>query len=166
MGEGPPWNPKAMANLFLDWFDQRRQRITPLKLQKCLYFCHADYLQNTGVPLVSEEFEAWRYGPVLPSVFQAFKHYAGQEIDGRATRFDPATLASTCPVATLDSEQYSVLREIFDLYAPVDGGYLSSVSHRPGGPWSEALRLFDDHRNINRRISNDLIAARHKPIAH
>ena len=166
MGEGPPWNPKAMANLFLDWFETQRRIVTPLKLQKTLYFCHADFLQNHGVSLVTEEFEAWTYGPVLPSVFHAFKHYSGQPILTRASQFDPVTLSSFRPIAHLDSRQIGALRPIFELYAPVDGGHLSSVSHRPGGPWSEALRLFNEHRNINRRISNDLIASRHKSLAH
>lgn len=166
MTEGPPWKPKAMANLFLDWFEGRHQPVTPLKLQKMLYFCHADFLQRTGGALISEEFEAWRYGPVLPSVFHAFKHRAGQEIRSRAVQFNPANLQSSVPVAHLDSSSEAVLIPIFELYAPVDAGFLSRLSHRQGGPWGEALSAFAAHQNINRRISNDLIAAYHKSLAH
>lgn len=151
-----------MANLFLDWFAARQQTVTPLKLQKILYFCHADFLVRTGYPLVAEEFEAWRYGPVLPSVYQAFKKSVGCGIRGRATHFDPITLRSSQPVAALDGRYEAIIRPIFDIYAPVDAGCLSAVSHADGGPWCEALRLFGEHRNINRRISSELIRSRHR----
>jgi uncharacterized phage-associated protein len=160
--DGPPWAPKAIANLFLDWFEHSQERVTPLKLQKVLYFCHADFLQRTGSPLVSEEFEAWRYGPVLPSVFHAFKKWTGNAIPDRATQFDPATCETHIPLAELDPFTETILRPIFDVYAPVEGGHLSGVSHRAGGPWSEAVRLFSLYQNINRRISNELIASRHR----
>ncbi len=39
--------------------------VTPLKLQKLLYYCQGYALALTGKPLFPEPVEAWRYGPVV-----------------------------------------------------------------------------------------------------
>ena len=42
--------------------------ISPMKLQKLLYFTYKHYLKSTnGIPLFAERFEVWKYGPVLPT---------------------------------------------------------------------------------------------------
>ena len=38
--------------------------LTPLKLQKILYYAQGWSYVWDGVPLFEEEFEAWQYGPV------------------------------------------------------------------------------------------------------
>jgi len=50
--------------------------ITPLKLQKLIYFLHGWHLAFTDKPAVSERFLAWRYGPVLDSIYREFRHFA------------------------------------------------------------------------------------------
>lgn len=49
--------------------------ITNLQLQKILYIAHMIHMGRTGQPLIDDEyFEAWDYGPVLPSVY---RHVSG-----------------------------------------------------------------------------------------
>lgn len=43
--------------------------ISNLKLQKLLYFSWLEYYKRNGTPLFEEEFQAWKYGPVVPSVY-------------------------------------------------------------------------------------------------
>ncbi len=43
--------------------------ISNLKLQKLLYFAWIEYYQETGTHLFEEPFQAWKYGPVVPSVY-------------------------------------------------------------------------------------------------
>ncbi len=43
--------------------------ISNLKLQKILYFSWLEYYKRHGKPLFEEEFQAWKYGPVVPSVY-------------------------------------------------------------------------------------------------
>jgi uncharacterized phage-associated protein len=49
--------------------------VTNLSLQKLLFYCHAYHLAFTDLPLIDENFEAWTYGPVAPSVY---KYYLGK----------------------------------------------------------------------------------------
>jgi len=160
-GVGPPYSAKAFANTLLNWADDLGVPVTPLKLQKLLFFIHADYLCRFGDPLISEEFEAWNYGPVVPSVYAQFKEFSRQPITKRAVTFSPITRLSAVLVAHLDGPVSDRVRPLFNLYIHVDAGLLSALSHSAGGPWERAFQQFEDHRNINRVISNELILSTH-----
>lgn len=49
--------------------------ITPLKLQKLLYYAQAWSLVFRGKALFYEDIEAWVHGPVIPLVYQRYKHH-------------------------------------------------------------------------------------------
>ena len=61
----------------------KERNISPMKLQKILYFVAAEYQKNTGKSLFSERFETWQYGPVLRSVYSEFRPFSRDYI----TRF-------------------------------------------------------------------------------
>lgn len=164
-GVGAPYSAKAFANLVLDWAEDQSVPVTPLKLQKMLFFVHADYLCKYGSALINEEFEAWNYGPVVPSVYAQFKEFSRQPITKRAVTFDPISRTSSIKVAQLDGLTSGRVREIFDIYIGVEGGVLSGLSHRSDGPWDQARKQFEANKNINRVISNNLIAAAHNSAA-
>ena len=46
-----------------------------MKLQKLLYYVQGYSLALTGKPAFSDQIEAWRYGPVVESVYQEYKKY-------------------------------------------------------------------------------------------
>lgn len=64
---------------FIIWFVNTRtsdKTLTPLKLQKILYYVQANHLAtHNGVPLFSDPIEKWQYGPVVPSVYHEFKDF-------------------------------------------------------------------------------------------
>ncbi len=43
--------------------------LTPMQLQKLLYYCQAHHLAKLGTPLFEEDFEAWPTGPVCPMLY-------------------------------------------------------------------------------------------------
>lgn len=47
--------------------------ITNLKLQKILYFAQSAYLALNNKELFPDEIEAWKYGPVISSVYHKYK---------------------------------------------------------------------------------------------
>lgn len=59
-------------------------KITPMKLQKLLYYVCVKYVKETGEIPISEPFEVWRYGPVVPSVYSEFKPYRANPIKALA----------------------------------------------------------------------------------
>lgn len=57
--------------------------ISPLKLQKLLYYCQAWHITIFDEKIINEDFEAWAHGPVLRSVYKRFAgfHYMNESID-------------------------------------------------------------------------------------
>jgi uncharacterized phage-associated protein len=155
---------KGLANLFLDWSAAGDRPLSPMKIQKLLFFAHADFLIRVGRPLVKQEFEAWDYGPVIPSVYREFKRFKDQPITDKALSFNPISAApevSSCKLSLVDLE---VVRRIFDFYSRLDAIHLSQLSHEFEGVWRQARSLFASGLNMDRRISNDLIVRHHRPI--
>ena len=68
-----------VANFFLAEAPEEDQ-MTNLKLQKLCAYAQAISLAYAGCPLFEEELEAWTHGPVVPSVYNAFKDYAKSHI--------------------------------------------------------------------------------------
>lgn len=111
--------------------------ITPMKLQKLVYFTYRDYLKSAGTPLFSERFEAWRYGPVVSSIYDRYKNYGSNAIRQYATENDGQTILTvneaTSPVF------YGVIENVWNHCKSFDGIYLSSLTHQSGTAWSKAI---------------------------
>lgn len=60
---------------YIVWYVESQQlgTITPLKLQKILYYVSTTFLKKNDIPLFSENFEKWQYGPVVTDVYHTFK---------------------------------------------------------------------------------------------
>ena len=56
------FSPKAIANFFLSLAKQSGEAITPMKLQKLVYYAHGWFAGHTGTPLINETVEAWHTG--------------------------------------------------------------------------------------------------------
>ena len=63
----------ALANFLLDLGDEEGLALTHMSLHKLIYVGHGWHLAANNQPLVQDAFEAWKYGPVLPTVYDAFK---------------------------------------------------------------------------------------------
>lgn len=49
--------------------------LTPLKLQKILYYVSTEYFKKFHNRLFCEEFQKWQYGPVVKDVYHEFKSF-------------------------------------------------------------------------------------------
>lgn len=127
----------AVANYLLDLGEYDRIKITPLKLQKLLYFCYAWYAGNTGEELFPEDIEAWQYGPVIPEVYREFRECGRDPIRIRATTLDLTTDNQVRAIeATLQDENLkSDIKSVWDAYKTKSEGWLVTVSHMPEEPW-------------------------------
>ena len=68
------YNAFACANYILDKFQQYHINCTNLELAKCLYVAYGMYLSLYNERLFDEPIQAWRLGPVVPSVYREFKN--------------------------------------------------------------------------------------------
>jgi uncharacterized phage-associated protein len=54
--------------------------LTQMRLHKLLYYAQGWHLATAGSPLFASHIEAWKFGPVVRSVYPAFADYGGQPI--------------------------------------------------------------------------------------
>lgn len=131
---------KAMAtdlcNNILFRGRQDRIRVTPMKLQKLMYYVCRDYVQKTGQMPIGEEFEVWQYGPVLPSVYAEFKSFGSNPI----TAYAKDASGNSYKVS---EEENPILAEVLDVvwakYKRMSGVQLSRLTHMNGSGWLKAF---------------------------
>ena len=109
--------------------------ITPMKLQKLTYLVYKEYLKRTGSSLFSERFEVWKYGPVLRSIYDAFKYKRANAIKSFAKDSDGG-------IYVVNEEASTTFRQVLDCiwskYKKYDGLVLSKMTHRNGTAWYNA----------------------------
>ena len=149
-----PLSPLTVANYFLSVGNRESVPITPLKLQKLVYFAHGWYMGFTGEPLVNEKIQAWEFGPVIPSLYHEFKEFKNNPISRFAGNFRPADLTS--PEVTAAK---SLLDRIWSIYSRYTAAQLSALSHEPNGPWHQMVKQMPDGpaRVRNMPIPNEMI---------
>lgn len=155
-------DPRSISNLMLDEGDRIGHRITNLALQKLLYFSHAIFLIEQKRPLVSGYFEAWEYGPVHPTAYQAFKSAGSQPITFRATRVDAVTGERKALVAPGDLNIQRHVARIMQSYGRLTPGRLVEISHAKGAPWDFIVDKGRTSLAFGLRISDDVILERFK----
>ena len=146
-----PYEAKAIANFFL-----RRQRLTQVKLHRIVYFAHGWHLGLDRGPLLDEAVQAWRYGPVVPSLYDEFKWFGPGEIEGLAVRRAPGRTYAP-EVDPEDSPVLDVLARVWEVYGPLSGARLSAIAQEPGSPWSEVAGESGGPGRID--IPDELLAA-------
>lgn len=73
---------KQVASYIIQKCINDRAPISNLQLQKILYFIQRDYLQSAkGNPVFDDDFEAWRFGPVIPEIYYDYSGYGSMTID-------------------------------------------------------------------------------------
>jgi len=124
--------------------------LTNLKLQKMLYYAQAEYMKaNNGQVLFEDKIEAWKHGPVAPSVYNLFKKCGAYRISD----FDIPGPRGKKEIPDNDTQEF--LNKIFNKYIRFSAWALVDETHKEGSPWQRTYR--DGIANIE--IPNELLAA-------
>lgn len=106
-------------------------KISPLKLQKLLYYCEGWTLAITDQELFPKEnFQAWVHGPVNVRTYHEFNASYGMldPIDSpKATALD----------ASVTMGQKAIIHRVFEIYNQYTGSQLEMMTHAEK-PWIEA----------------------------
>lgn len=133
MEEDDVFSAKSIANYFLELAKASGQPISPMKLQKLVYYAHGWYAGYTDRPLINEAVEAWQYGPVIPSLYHEFKRFGSGTIEGKAFEYDALGVREASPPADPDIRTF--LQNVFNSYGQYSGIRLSEMTHATGTPW-------------------------------
>lgn len=126
---------QIVANTFLYYGFEECIKISPMKLQKLIYFLFKQYAQKTNQQLFSEQFETWRYGPVLPSVYYEFSSFGSAPITKFARDAQGKVHILNVSSSKELNEAWSI---VWNKYKYCSGSELSGITHQPGSAWSKA----------------------------
>ena len=124
-------HPLVIANRFVEKAALEGKSLDILRLVKLVYLAHGWCLGFTGKPLISSQVEAWKYGPVIPEIYQAFRPQ-GVVVRGRAMNGDGKPYGGE-----LSDEQAKIVDDVYEVYSPLSSFGLSRLTHAKGTPWSE-----------------------------
>jgi uncharacterized phage-associated protein len=122
--------------------------VTQMKLQKLVYFAQGYHLAKYHTPLISENFQAWMYGPVVPEIYQDFKLYGSRPITD-TNEFSPSL--SYKPPFRLDAEAVDTIDYTWEVLKDISAMSLSNWTHQPNAPWAKVY----DPDSKSTPISND-----------
>lgn len=117
--------------------------LSPLEIQKMLYFLEGLHLALVDAPLFDENFQAWKFGPALPSVYRRLKRFG----DGPVS---PAII-DTKAESTLSDSVLGLIRLVYDVFSKFDGPSLVGLTHLPGTPWA----LLRKEKGIPKGMNSD-----------
>jgi uncharacterized phage-associated protein len=159
------YSPKAIANALLDMAEKAGKPLTQMKLHKLVYYAHGWNLALTGKPLIDETIEAWKYGPVVRSLYYEFRDVGSQPIPRKAYEFDfvkgTTKFSFTVPIIDANDEASKALMgRVWDVYGGLTAAQLSKMTHESGSPWAEVWTAAQADGVIKGRdIPNNLIQA-------
>lgn len=144
----------AIANEFLSLAQCDGKDITPLKMQKLVYFAHGWYLALFKLPLLSESVQAWDFGPVVSSLYREFKPFGSHAITEDASVDGMYPHLSDPEFQEDSADARAVIKQVWDQYQPYTASQLVSLTHSADSPWSAVP---DKNRRRGACISNDAI---------
>lgn len=118
-------------------------KCTQLKLQKLVYFCFADYLCDTGKELFTDKIYAFKYGPVVDSVWKKYKDYGYEDIDNENEDIDNEGITempakSRILFAEDGVEKISSIERTLKKYGELTAAELVRLTHQDDTPWSKS----------------------------
>lgn len=141
----------AVANEFLD----KSKDISVLKLVKLCYIAQGFSLAILDRPIFNDDkIEAWKYGPVVPSIYHEFKHFKKENITTKSkfvTFTEDFEFIEETPVLT-DENDKKIVQIVWNMYGELSANRLVDLTHKSGTPWGVTYVA-----GQNNQISNSLI---------
>ncbi len=132
----------AIAEYLVRFFEKELDNITPLKLQKLLYYAQGIALGRYSKRLFNEQFLSWEHGPVVKSVYDKYKVIGS----------NPIQADQDLDISEVEKNDIAinVLKETISLYGIYSAWTLRNKTHNEA-PWieTEQCDIIDDEKIIN-----------------
>lgn len=136
------FTPSRVADYFLNLGNETGSLITPLKLQKLVYYAQAWHLALYDSALFDDEFEAWVHGPVVRSLWEEYRGFEWRPIGRENVEID------------LPPSVVEFLGEVAKVYFSCDPYELERMTHLEA-PWLEARGNLPPDALCNNIISKE-----------
>lgn len=114
-----------------------RRRCTHLELQKLVYLCYADFICKFDDRLFEDKIYAFKYGPVIKSVYDKYKGSREIESEERMTPDSAGYSASKSRILFLPDgfRRLTSIDKTLEKYKKFTSGELVDITHAEGTPW-------------------------------
>ncbi|WP_166838686.1 Panacea domain-containing protein [Rheinheimera pleomorphica] len=158
-----PYSGIAVANSLIEKAKQAGiEDVSPMKVQKLVYYAHAWYLTFYRNPLVEDKIQAWEFGPVVYDVYAAFRQFGNAPITskGQVLKFVDNKVVNDEPtVPNEDTQAHNILDQIITLYGRYNAVQLSNMTHNLDEPWYLIKQKYPSGIPYHVEIPNELIAS-------
>ena len=118
---------------------------TQLKLQKLVYLCFADYLCDTGKKLFTDKIYAFKYGPVVDTVYKKYKEYGYEAIENDTKDIDSKGIfempaKSRILFAEDGTEKIVSIEKTLKKYGELTATQLVELTHKKDSPWNKTYK--------------------------
>lgn len=134
----------------ISYMFERLEEVTPLMLQKLLYFIQGICLALYDRPMFAENCQAWIHGPVFPEVYDLFRDFKYNPIED--ARF--AVLDGT--KETLTAEEQKIIDLVVNTFGLYGGKVLERITHNEA-PWKNARKGYGENIPSNEPLSKENI---------
>lgn len=110
---------------------EKSGEITPLALQKILYYIQGIFMFNHDSPLFEEECQAWAHGPVYVKVYDMFKGFKYNPIE------DKRFVIFRDRFQMLTDEERRVIDMVLNSFGMYSGKTIERITHKEA-PWADA----------------------------
>ncbi|MDY6396453.1 MAG: DUF4065 domain-containing protein [Treponema sp.] len=97
--------------------------ISNLQLQKIMYYIQHHFLTH-GSELFDDDFEAWKFGPVIPYVYSIYCGFGGTPINEKLE------------TQSIDSKVRNVVNNFVEKMRDMDPWFLVQQTHKPNCAWA------------------------------
>lgn len=129
---------------------ERLEEVTPLMLQKLLYFIQGVSYALNAKPMFTENCQAWVHGPVYPEVYDIFRDFKYNPIeDARFVIFE-------CAEDVITEEECRTIDLVVNTFGEYGGKVLERITHEEM-PWKLARKGYTDNIPSNETITMENI---------
>jgi len=149
---------KDLAYFILAYGNVQGFAITPLKLQKILYYTQAWHIAKFNKHTLFDELpEAWVNGPVYKTIYHEFNNNFYRDTPLRLKDIDSRgddILKERQEKLRINPEQLELVYTVVKHYSRMDGGKLVLLTHTDS-PWNDAREGLGEFDRSDRNISID-----------
>jgi len=129
---------RQIANWFVARYSEDGKNPSIMTLLKMTYIAHGWHLGIKGVPLFSNDIQAWRHGPVIEEVYTLFRKQGDYS----------TSIAHGFPKEEIEPETVNFLEDVYRKYGRYDAWTLSNLTHKKDSPWDITWREIGEYGEI------------------
>ena len=115
---------ESIANFFID---KKLKDLTPMKIQRLLFLSQSWNMALYNDYLIDDHFVMWKYGPVIPSLYNKIKLYKENAINAHLAILTNNNKIAFSFIDNKDQQTKNLLEKIYEIYGSYSGQNLACL---------------------------------------